>query len=467
MDTGGSFGRYELIDLLGKGGMGEVWRAHDTETDRVVALKVLPLYLAQDEVFRRRFQREAHAAASLSEPHVVPIHRYGEIDGRLYVDMRLIEGRDLDSILADGPLAPNRAVLVVEQIGAALNAAHKAGLVHRDVKPSNILIGDMDFAYLIDFGIAQASQYTNLTASGSMIGTWAYMAPERFSTGRGDAASDTYSLACVLYECLTGTRPYPGDSVEQQVLGHVMMPPPRPSAVGWVPSAFDDIIATGMAKAPEKRYASSFDLARAARTAITSPTPRPPMPSAFDATMVGAPQERRAPTPPPTPPPYRPSPPHQFAQGPQPARPSALQDIASRLRQRRVLIPLALIVALIAIVGIVGTQLGGDGDDAIAAPPMSPSRAAIPPAPAPPEARNLPQPNFQGTFSATFGPATDLGGNPVAGGALGQTWAVEPVCADGGCRATAEPVNGGTSGGLIFDLIDGRWVGVSANAGTK
>src|SRR6202023_830334 len=177
---GTPFGRYRLIELLGRGGMGEVWRAHDTRTDRVVAVKVLPAHFAQDSTFEQRFRREAHAAARLNNPHVVPIHDYGEIDGRLYVDMRLIEGRDLQTVLAAGPIDPARAVGIIEQVAKALNAAHKVGLVHRDVKPSNILLAEDDFAYLIDFGIARGTDETGLTGTGNVIGTWPYMAPERF-----------------------------------------------------------------------------------------------------------------------------------------------------------------------------------------------------------------------------------------------------------------------------------------------
>ncbi len=166
--------------------MGEVWRAHDTNTDRVVALKVLPPHLADDEMFQKRFRREARVAAALYEPHVVPIHGYGEIDGHLYVDMRLIVGEDLETMLKRGPLDPARAVGIIEQVAAALQAAHHEGLVHRDVKPSNILVTDSDFAYLIDFGIARTAGSTGLTSTGSTIGTWAYMAPERFGMGEPD-----------------------------------------------------------------------------------------------------------------------------------------------------------------------------------------------------------------------------------------------------------------------------------------
>jgi serine/threonine protein kinase len=151
------FGHYQLQELLGRGGMGEVYRAYDTNTDRIVALKVLPPHLADDSTFQQRFRRESQAAAGLNEPHVVPIHGFGEIDGRLYLDMRLIEGRDLGTIVkqSDKPPGAAFAVNVVEQVAAALDAAHEAGLIHRDVKPSNILITDQDFVYLIDFGLVR------------------------------------------------------------------------------------------------------------------------------------------------------------------------------------------------------------------------------------------------------------------------------------------------------------------------
>ena len=156
------FGLYRLVELLGRGGMGEVWRAHDTATNRTVAIKLLPPHLAADDTFVRRFRREAEAAAQLNNPHIIPIHTYGEIDGRLYVDMRLVEGRDLQAVLAGGPLKPGRAVPIIEQVANALHAAHKVGLVHRDVKPSNILVDEDDFAYLIDFGIARGANGTRM-----------------------------------------------------------------------------------------------------------------------------------------------------------------------------------------------------------------------------------------------------------------------------------------------------------------
>jgi eukaryotic-like serine/threonine-protein kinase len=287
--------------------MGEVYRAHDTATERIVAVKLLPTDLAGDPAFEGRFRREARVAAALNDPHVVPIHNYGEIDGQLYVDMRLIEGCDLHTLIANegGRLSPARAVAIVEQVATALDSAHRAGLVHRDVKPSNILITARDFAYLIDFGIARAATDTAMTKTGLTVGTFAYMAPERFS-GTTDPRADVYALACVLYECLTGERPYPGDSLEQQVAGHLSVPPPRPSSsYPGTPPAFDAVIAKGMAKDPDDRYQTASELGDAARAALTSPgatwaqqpptrsLPKRRQPSATTAKAMHADEQRR------------------------------------------------------------------------------------------------------------------------------------------------------------------------------
>jgi serine/threonine kinase PknH len=261
--------------------MGEVWRAHDTDTDRIVAIKLLPAHFSENEEFQKRFRREAHAAAGLNSPHVVPIHNYGEIDGRLYVDMRLIEGRDLQSVLAEGPLQPKRAVRIIEGVALALHAAHQIGLVHRDVKPSNILLDGNDFAYLIDFGIARAVDETRMTQTGNTIGTFQYIAPERLGTGAvEDGRVDIYSLACVLYECLAGDPPFDSDTMAHLVAAHLSTPPPRPSITQPnVPAHLDEVIATGMAKDPDQRYATTVELADAAHDAITTPLALPGEPT--------------------------------------------------------------------------------------------------------------------------------------------------------------------------------------------
>lgn len=245
---GSQFGQYRLRRLVGRGAMGDVYEAEDTVRERVVALKLMSPTLSSDPVFRTRMQREARTAGRLHEPHVVPIHDYGEIDGQLYVDMRLIDGKDLAAILKRyGPLTPPRAVAVVRQIGSALDAAHAAGVTHRDVKPENILVSGDDFAYLVDFGIASATSDEKLTQLGSTVGTLYYMAPERFANTEVTYRADIYALACVLYECLTGSPPYRGDQLS--VMGaHLSQAIPRPSAARpGIPAAFDQVIARGMA----------------------------------------------------------------------------------------------------------------------------------------------------------------------------------------------------------------------------
>ncbi|WP_255396623.1 serine/threonine-protein kinase PknD [Mycobacterium sp. E3198] len=271
------------MEVLGRGGMGLVWRAYDTVIDRIVALKILSADISRDEVFQRRFRREAHAVARLNSPHIVPIHTHGEIDGRLFLDMRLIDGKDLQSVLDSGPLTPARAVHVIEQIAKALHTAHQVGLLHRDVKPSNILLDDEDYAYLIDFGLVLTADGRGLTTTGGMVGTFRYMAPERFKTEDADAPavdarSDVYALACVLYECLTAEHAIGGYTLEQQIGNHVVAPPPRPSDFNpALPRGFDAVIAKGMAKRPSDRYDTAPELARAAREALSTPSSPPPV----------------------------------------------------------------------------------------------------------------------------------------------------------------------------------------------
>lgn len=271
--AGSQFGPYRLVRLLGRGGMGEVYEAEDLRKRRIVALKLISPQFNANPVFRARMQREAEEAGRLTEPHVVPIHDYGEIDGQLYLDMRLIDGANLATLLKrHGPMSPPRAVAIIRQIAAALDSAHANGVTHRDVKPENILVTPSDFAYLVDFGIARAAADQGLTQTGTALGTYDYMAPERFSGDEVTHRADVYSLACVLTECLTGSPPYLGGSIERVIGGHLTAPTPRPSQLrpGRVPLAFDQVIATGMAKNPMERYRSAGDLAEAANDALTT-----------------------------------------------------------------------------------------------------------------------------------------------------------------------------------------------------
>ena len=463
------FGRYQLIELLGRGGMGEVWKAFDTATQRVVAVKVLPTQLAADPVFERRFRREAFTAASLNNPHVVPIHNFGEIEGRLYVDMRLIEGEDLHNVLARGPLDPGRAVKIIEQVASALNAAHRAGLVHRDVKPSNILLDEEDFAYLIDFGIARGAEDTGLTGTGNVVGTWPYMAPERFTKGLADTRSDIYALACVLYECLTGSRPFPGESVEQQIAGHLTTPPPRPSiSRQGISPQLDAVIAAGMAKDPDQRYGTTTELARAARSALTRPIPKPPSPRDPQRTAAGigalAPTQARrgdqpwAPTqarPPevvgqPSPPtqrrpagdhPRTPSPPDR---GTPDQLPDAAPPSLPWWQRKAIVIPASLILIIAATVTVLVVLSGGDKGQ----PPSGP---------------------LDGTFAAEFAAATAPDGQPSEDAPAGrETWVFKSACGANRCVATASNVDGSgaTPSTMVLDRIGGRWMAVSVTQGT-
>ncbi|WP_318306056.1 serine/threonine-protein kinase [Amycolatopsis solani] len=273
------FGPYKIEGLLGRGGMGEVHRAYDTAHDRVVALKLLSDPFVADEAFRARFRRESQIVARLREPHVIPIHAYGEIDGRLYLDMRLVEGKDLKELLEAGPLEPARAAGIVEQVAGALDAAHEDGLVHRDVKPSNVLVTSADFVYLVDFGIARSmtAEGTSITGTGNVIGTLDYMAPERFGEAPITGLVDVYALACVFFECVTGRRPFLGEGAAAQMGAHLTAPPPAPSQVRpGLPPALDAVVAHGMAKNPADRYPTASAFAEAVRAAVTAPAPAIP-----------------------------------------------------------------------------------------------------------------------------------------------------------------------------------------------
>lgn len=269
--SGSRFGPYLLKRLLGSGGFGEVYEAVDTSKNRTVALKLLPPVYTADPSFRQRLFREASTAGRLNEPHVVPVHDYGEIAGQLFIDMRLIPGSDLRTVLNNtGPLGPVRAVSITTQIAAALDAAHAENIVHRDVKPANILLTPDDFACLVDFGLANATTDAQLTSAGTTLGTFAYMAPERFGGDPIDYRADIYALACVLHECLTGAQPYQASDNIGLIAAHLATTIPRPSEHPGVPAAFDDVVATGMAKDPADRYNSAGELAAAARHALTA-----------------------------------------------------------------------------------------------------------------------------------------------------------------------------------------------------
>jgi len=302
--VGSLFGPYRLIRLLGSGGFGEVYEAEDTTMHRIVALKLLGSTFSQNPVFRERLFREARTAGRLREPHVLPIHRCGEIDGQVYIDMRLVRGIDLETVLQrEGRLEPARAVAIVRQIAAALDAAHAETVIHRDVKPANILVAGDDFASLVDFGLANAAGDARLTKPGSAVGTFDYVAPERLTNTPVDHRCDVYALGCVLYEFLTGEPPYAQHrDLPALMNAQISAPIPLPSRKRpELPPGFDEVIARGLAKNPADRYRSAGELATAAERALGAPRPpHPQAPQYAPTTAPWQPQQPPAPTQAPT-----------------------------------------------------------------------------------------------------------------------------------------------------------------------
>ncbi len=256
-----------LETVAGRGGMGIVYRATELSLGRPVALKLIAPEHAADAGFRERFQRESRMAAAIDHPNVIPVYAAGEEDGRLYLVMRWVAGTDLHRLLRDEQrLDPLRAAQIVHQVAGALDAAHAAGLVHRDVKPANVLLSG-DHAYLADFGLTRfAGADSQLTDANHFLGTVDYMAPEQFHPGPVDARADVYALGCVLYAALTGRPPFLRETVPQTMLAHLHDAPPRASDAG-VPPGFDRVLARALAKAPEDRYPSAGDFGRAALAA--------------------------------------------------------------------------------------------------------------------------------------------------------------------------------------------------------
>jgi len=289
---GAELAGYRIEALIGRGASGGVYLAEHVRLGRKVALKILSPELAADDVFRQRFIRESRLAAELDHPGIVTVYDAGEEGGTPYISMRLVEGTDLATLLDRERLDPERAVRLVSQVAEALDAAHARGLVHRDVKPANILLapgpGSPERAFLSDFGIAKRSgSLPELTRTGHFVGTLDYVAPEQIRGEEIDGRADQYSLACVLYHCLTGEPPFARPSEVAVIYAHLNDDPPRPSARRPdLPAGFDAVVERGLAKAPEDRYASCSALGVAAENAVrgrwpdTAVTPAPTLSAA-------------------------------------------------------------------------------------------------------------------------------------------------------------------------------------------
>jgi serine/threonine protein kinase/Tol biopolymer transport system component len=400
---GTALGPYQIERLLGRGGMGVVYLALDPRLERRVALKVLAPELTTDMAFRERFVREARMAAAADHPNIIPIYEAGEADGVYYLAMRYVDGTDLETVLdQQHVLSPQQAVGVLGQVAAALDAAHERGLVHRDVKPGNVMLASgrgaesWGHVYLTDFGLTKRTAgQTRLTATGAFIGTIAYVAPEQVQGQDVDGRTDQYSLACMTYECLTGEEPFRRSTDVASLMAHLSDPPPSASEKGQgIPAAVDPVIARGMAKAAADRYADCSEFVAAVADAlgevttgpsvtssptgpslippmmpapsepVAEPTPTPPPASAVGPTVLSQPPTAPPPAPPaqaPAPAPATGQPPTPFAPPEAPAQWPGQEP--ERRGGRRHLPLIAAAVVVLAGIGVgAALLLGGGGD---------------------------------------------------------------------------------------------------------
>src|SRR3954466_5834048 len=301
---GSEIAGYRIESLIGRGGMAVVYRAEDLRLGRKVALKLLSPQLADNEEFRQRFIRESRLAASLDHPNIVPIYEAGEADGQLFIAMRYVAGSDLKVLLSqEGGLPLARLLRIFVQIGDALDAAHELGLVHRDVKPGNILVasiqehsghGYSDHVYLTDFGLTKRTTSLSgaLTGTGHFLGTVDYVSPEQIQGAPVGPATDIYALGCVLYECLTGHLPFRRDDDAALLWAHLVETPPRITAIRTeLSSAGDEVVARAMAKEPGDRYESGEEMLRPLHPALERPGLGAPAPGGpvIDAAVIDGP----------------------------------------------------------------------------------------------------------------------------------------------------------------------------------
>ncbi|MGB7589459.1 MAG: serine/threonine-protein kinase [Solirubrobacterales bacterium] len=402
--AGDEFAGYRVEGVVARGGMGVVYRATQLDLDRTVALKLIAPEFAEDKQFRARFSRESQTAASIEHPNVIPIYEAGEEDGVLYLVMRFVAGSDLYELIEkEGPMDLQRAVGIIEQVAEALDAAHEKGLVHRDVKPRNILVvsqGGRERVYLTDFGLTKSTASTSqMTRTGQWLGTVDYVPPEQIEGGHLDARSDVYALGCVLYECLAGRVPFARDSEVARLFAHVKDPPPQLSAQRPdLPKALDEVIERAMSKAPEDRYPSAGDLGRALAAAARGTSDVEDERSvasgeaAPGATRIAATREHTAP-----------------ATAIRPAATEELPSPATGLRgligQKRVWIPALTAIGLLGIVLAVVIASGGGGPGP--GPEPGPTPAITEPEPEPEPALE-PEPAPEPESTTGNEPITDL-----------------------------------------------------------
>ena len=357
MPVGTEFAGYRITGLLGHGGMSIVYTAEHIRLGRLVALKVMSPALAADDAFRGRFTRESQLVATLDHPNIIAVYDAGEADGILYIAMRLVKGDDLGTLIErNGPLSLGQTLFTIEQAASALDQAHEQGLVHRDVKPANLLVeSPSDRVYLTDFGVVKQTSSRGMTKTGYFLGTFEYAAPEQIEGKELDGRTDLYALGCVLYECLTGEAPFAAETEGSVIHAHLVEPAPKLTAKRLdLPASINNVIATAMAKAKEDRYPTGGALVRALRAAAMggttagdrSPTPAPPTVEAPPPTAAEAPatMAEAPPPPPPAPPTVSAEPPAAAAAPPPPPQPRRSVELTGR----RLTTAIAALVALIA-----------------------------------------------------------------------------------------------------------------------
>ncbi|WP_036415080.1 serine/threonine-protein kinase [Mycobacterium gastri] len=471
MAVGEVFAGYTILRVLGAGAMGTVYLAQHPRLPRQDALKVLSPQLTADPQYRARFVREADIAATLSHPNIVGIHDRGEFGGQFWISMDFVAGTDAARLLRErypSGMPVILAMQIVTAVAAALDYAHQRGLLHRDVKPSNILIADLGSEaqriFLADFGIARSVDDTaGLTATNVSMGTIAYAAPEQLMGEPIDGRADQYALACSAFHLLTGGQPFDYPSAAVVITKHVMAPPPPIGQHRPELAPLEPVFATAMAKKPAERFARCQDFAAQLHRALdwgTAPTrfgPQPILgPNAQDTQMAGAGYAPVRPLPPSSPPLPPPLPPSLPAPSPPPA---------GKRRERRTHLLVGALVAVALLIGGGGifaiVKLAGHEHPSASAPPSAGAASSAGPPGGP----------FTGTYKGDYGQALGPGldGGPVAGSKPSTTtWGVRSVCRPTGCLATASRISGETTAlsAMVFDDVGGRWLAVGLSTDT-
>ncbi|MFI0465167.1 serine/threonine-protein kinase [Saccharopolyspora sp. 5N102] len=377
--TGQRLGHYKIDGVLGRGGMSVMYRATDTRLGRKVALKIMGEHITGDAEFRERFVDEARNTSAIDHANIVPLYDFGEVDGMLYIAMRLVDGSDLASLIKDGPISPKRALELLSQVSEALDMLHERGLVHLDLKPANVLVTSREsvneHVYLADFGLTRRGATGHRTASGDFLGSPTYAAPEHLRGEPVDGRTDQYALTCMLFACLTGRPPFQGQ-VQEVIQGHLGAEPPPATSLVVLPGGIDEVLRRGMAKKADQRFKNCKELIAAARAALgpaaggeTPPPPRQVAPPV--APMSGPMPVQYAPPAPPGYPPYQQQPPRPLPPpGNDPVRlrppiPAGSAAFATKSgSSAKWIVPVLAGVALVVIVVIfvvMATSLGGSG----------------------------------------------------------------------------------------------------------